>query len=463
MAFGARFPGAGLMPVDAADAALSERLANLARPSELGVRPTLDRMTALLKALKNPQKGLKVIHVGGTSGKGSVSALIAAALQEGGLKVGLHTKPHLQTVRERIVIDGDMISADALNALIDEVEPAVRKTDATWHETTVALALLAFKRAAVNVAVIEVGLGGTWDSTNLVTPSVAVLTNVGLDHREVLGDTVEEIARDKVGIIKPGALVISGVRQQSVQKIVAEKALQEGCEVWQLTRDIRVRGRRLSPQGNYYTLHIDPLELELPMILKMLGQHQARNAALAAAAALAFVKNTKPFQKLYYDVMRAIRMKFATTQAPGRFELFGKRPLIIVDGAHSPPKMTAIERALKHIYPDKRIVAVVASMRGHDVGETWKAIASRFDAVAATSVDTAADFGTGRALPAELVLKILRENGFDGDGVTIEEPANALKWAIERAGPDDIVLVTGSMYLAGALRDYAAGAGAEGR
>lgn len=444
------------------DAALSERLAALARPSVLGVRPTLDRMKALMKALGDPQRGLQVIHVGGTSGKGSVSTLIAAALQEGGLRVGLHTKPHLTTVRERIVIAGRPIAADSLNSLIDEVEPAVRETDATWHETTVALALLAYKRAGVDVAVVEVGLGGTWDSTNVVQPSVAVLTNVGLDHREVLGDTVEEIARDKVGIFKKGALVISGARQPSVMAIVRERAAAEGCELWQLTKEIRVRARRSSTSANHFTLFVDPLDLKVPLIVKMLGQHQARNAALAAAAALGFVKRNRALSKGYPDVLRGVCTALAVTQVLGRFELFGGNPLIVVDGAHSPPKMASVARTLKQIYPDRRVVAVAASMRGHDVAETWRPVAAMLSAVAATSVDTAADFGAGRALPPEVVLKILGEVGFEGEGVAMEEPAAALHWALERASASDIVLVTGSMYLAGALRDYAAAAGAAG-
>ncbi len=439
------------------DAAMNEidaRLWSLAHASPSGERPDLGRMRRLLALLGDPQIGLPVLHVGGTAGKGSTATIAAALLTAAGYRTGLHTKPHLRRVNERIVVNGAPISDADLWALIEEAAPAARAVRPTWYEFTVALAFLHFRRIAVDSAVIEVGLGGTYDGTNVVQPLVAVLTNVGLDHTEILGDTVEKIARDKVAIIKPGCIAITGVTQPSVREIVEDHAGICGVPLWLLGRDIRIRTWRNDPDLDWAVDGRDRFDVDVPnrrmlhhLSLTLLGEHQKMNAALAIAAVVALeAYGLKVSDTVIAETLPIIRI-------PGRLEVVGEKPTVVLDGAHNPDKIDALLAALPAYFTYRRLVVVAAFTRRHDVAAMLARLAPVVDHIVLTSFAMHGDFGPGQAIPPEELAVLLATFQPRGTSAAIPDPIAAVEAARAWADPNDCVCVTGSLYLVGAVRD----------
>lgn len=411
-----------------------------------GTPPSLDRMRALLDRLGNPHVGLPIVHIGGTAGKGSTATMIAALLHTAGYRVGLHTKPHLTHVHERIHVDGTPISDADLHALIADATDAARAVELSWFELTVALALLHFRRVEVDIAVIEVGLGGTWDGTNVVQPLVAVLTNVGLDHTEILGDTVEEIARDKVGIIKAGCVAISGAVQPSVRAIIAQRAADVGVPLWLSDREFVVEDVRRQVSGSRFGVRL-PERTYTGLYLPLLGTHQVANAtlALAAAHALASAGFVVPED--------AVREAFRTVRLPGRLEVVSRHPAVVLDGAHNPDKLDAVLAAVRDYLPHERLIAVVAFTRRHDWGAMLARLAPVADCIVLTGFAAVGDFGPGASVPPAALEAALAALHPRGDVLREPDPLTAVYAARAVAGPGDCVLVTGSLYLMGAVRD----------
>ncbi len=426
---------------------IDTRLWSLAHASPVGERPDLGRMRRLLAHLGDPQIGLPVLHVGGTAGKGSTATIAAALLTAAGYRTGLHTKPHLRRVNERIVVNGAPISDADLLALIDEATPAARAVQPTWYEFTVALALLHFRRITVDIAVIEVGLGGTYDGTNVVQPLVAVLTNVGLDHTEILGDTVEEIARDKVAIIKPGCIAVTGVTQPSVRAIVADRAADVGAPLWRYGSEgeIETGSVAMIPGGSRFSVRVQHRWRD-GLRLGLLGEHQIVNAALAIAATDALARRDLSVPD---DVLAAL----PTIRIPGRLEVVAESPIVVLDGAHNPDKMDALLAALPKYFEYRRLIVVAAFTRRHDVA----AMLSRLAPVAAHIVLTGfamhGDFGPGQAIPPEELAALLATLRPRGTSEVIPDALEAVAAARAWANADDCICVTGSLYLVGAVRD----------
>ncbi|MDQ2785782.1 MAG: Mur ligase family protein [Chloroflexota bacterium] len=425
--------------------AIDARLWALAHASPFGERPDLGRMRRLLALLDDPQIGLPVLHVGGTAGKGSTATIAAALLTAAGYRTGLHTKPHLRRVNERIVVNGAPISDENLLALIEEAAPAARTVQPTWYEFTVALAILHFRRIAVDIAVIEVGLGGTYDGTNVVQPLVAVLTNVGLDHTEILGDTVEEIARDKVAIIKSSCIAITGVTQPSVRDIVAKRALSVGAPLWRLGDEIRIDARP-HPALNRFNLSINRHAYERLQI-GLLGEHQIINAALAVAATEALASFNLPVAD------EVIRQTLPTIRIPGRLEGIAKSPTVVLDGAHNPDKLNALLAALPEYFDYRRLAVVAAFTRRHDVAAMLARLAPVVDHIVLTSFAMYGDFGPGQAIPPDELTVLFATFQPRGTSEVVLDPTAAVEAARRWAHPDDCVCVTGSLYLVGAVRD----------
>jgi len=436
------------------DAGMSEmdaRLWSLAHASPVGERPDLGRMRRLLALLGDPQIGLPVLHVGGTAGKGSTATIAAALLTAAGYRTGLHTKPHLRRVNERIVVNGAPIGDADLLALIEEAAPAARAVRPTWYEFTVALALLHFRRVAVEIAVIEVGLGGTYDGTNVVQPLVAVLTNVGLDHTEILGDTVEEIARDKVAIIKPGCIAITGATQPSVREIVAERAERVGAPLWRIGEEIAPKvlysyQDSSGEEGEIFHLRVNEKERE-HLHLGLVGVHQVTNAALAIAATDALMLHGLVVPE---DILR---QTLPAIRIPGRLEVVGRKPTILLDGAHNPDKMDALLAALPESFDYTRLIVVAAFTRRHDVAAMLARLASVVDHIVLTSFAMYGDFGPGQAIPPEELAALLATCEPRGTSEVVPDPIAAVAAAQAGANADDLVCVTGSLYLVGAVRD----------
>ncbi len=427
---------------------LEQRIATLSSASRAGRAPRLESMYHLLGFFDHPELQLRTIHVGGTSGKGSSATFLAEMLHAAGYKVGLFTKPHLTSVVERFVINGAPGSAEELMELLDRMEVAAQVVQPTWFELLVALACLYFHAQEVDVAVIEVGIGGASDATNVVRPDVALLTNVGLDHTRILGGTVEQIAREKVGIIKPSSAVVSGVRQATVISIIAQRCLQLGVPLQLLDRDFAYIVRSLSAQGNCFDVELDGRSYK-GLRLQALGLHQVENATLAVAATAILS------EKGFSVAEPALRRALATTNIPGRLELVRREPLLVLDGAHSPPKVEALARALTELFPGQRkIIAVLSFSEGHDAAASLALLAPLLDVAVLTTFSVDTDYGSRTALSPQDLAATLAE--LDGSIALISEadPFKALAIALERASSNDLICVTGSIFLVGQLRAW---------
>lgn len=416
---------------------LEARLADLIQPRPFSAEHNLrlERITALLRRLGDPHRRLRSVHVGGTSGKGSTTALAEAVLRAHGLRTGLHQSPHIQALNERHRLDGRPAPTSLLCAAWPAVEDAIRAAAddtpfgiASYFEAQVALSLHLFAAQAVDAAVVEVGLGGSLDATNVLCAEVAVLTNVGLDHTELLGDTPLKIATDKAGIIKPGQQVFSAATQPEVRDHLRQRCAQHGAT-------LHLFGEGLSVTRH----HTDRFDVHLPgqdltgLRVSMPGAFQAVNAALALGAARAFLG-----RDLDEDATRAA---LAGVSLPGRAEVVQRRPLVILDGAHNPDKIRgSAETVADH---PGRTVAVVALKKGKDAADILPVIAAHADEVIVTQFKPK---GLWRSVPPEDLLPLLP------GARAIDDPDEAVAAALDAAGPDDVVWVTGSLYLIGDVR-----------
>ncbi|MGH3829800.1 MAG: bifunctional folylpolyglutamate synthase/dihydrofolate synthase [Pseudonocardiaceae bacterium] len=334
---------------------------------ESRIEPSLTRIAALVDLLGSPQRAYPVVHVAGTNGKTSVARMLDALLSRFGLRVGRYTSPHLQCVTERISLDGAPISPERYAEAYRDVEPYVALVDAgspvpmSKFEVLTGMALAVFADAPVEAAVVEVGLGGSWDATNVVDGAVAAITPIAVDHVEYLGSDIAGIAAEKAGIIKPGSVVVLAKQPPEVARVIAARSVEmdatvasEGMEFGVLHRAATGDGQwlRLQGLGGVYD------EVFLPLH----GSHQAGNAALALAAAEAFF-GAGASRSLDID---AVRDAFATVTAPGRLERVRTAPSVILDGAHNPHGACALARALRADFSFRRLVAVVGVMRYKD-------------------------------------------------------------------------------------------------
>lgn len=342
----------------------------LARAPEHDLQPSLDRIKAVVDLLGDPQQTFGAVHVTGTNGKTSTTRMIEALLREHGLRTGRFTSPHLHDIRERVVIDGEPISREAFIAAYDDVRPFVEMVDAssladggprmTYFEVIVALAYDAFADAPIDAAAIEVGMGGAWDATNVVDAQVSVITPIGLDHQHFLGHGVEDIATEKAGIIKPGAITVTAVQEPDVLDILRERAAEvdarlvvEGQDIGILEQAVAVGGQHVSLRG----LAGDYPDLFLPLH----GRHQGANALLALTAVEAFLGGGE--QPLDLELVRAA---FASFSSPGRLEIVRRSPTILVDAAHNPHGAAVLRQAVEDSFAFTRLIGVVAVFQDKD-------------------------------------------------------------------------------------------------
>ncbi len=342
----------------------------LVRRPEASIEPTLDRIAAVTALLGDPQRSCPVIHITGTNGKTSTARMIDALLRERGLRTGRFTSPHLSSMRERICVDGEPLDAERFIAAYQEVLPYVELVDKrhgvplSFFEVLTAMAFAAFADAPVDVAVVEVGLGGTWDATNVADGTVAVVTPVAIDHTSYLGSTLESIAGEKAGIIKPGAVAVLAQQPVAAAEVLLERVAEvgasvarEGFEFGVLGRDLALRGQQLSLRGlrGLYD------EVFLPLF----GAHQAGNAACALAAAEAFAATAEDRGLALVGEpdpldVGLVRQAFASVTSPGRLEVVRRSPTVIVDAAHNPAGMAASAEALTEAFTFTRLAGVLA-------------------------------------------------------------------------------------------------------
>ena len=345
----------------------------VSRRPESSIEPTLDRIATLVSLLGDPQRAFPIIHITGTNGKTSTARMIDALLRERGLRTGRFTSPHLVSIRERICIDGEPVDPERFVTLYQEILPYVQLTDErhgvplSFFEVLTGMAFAAFADAPVDVAIVEVGLGGTWDATNVADGVVAVVGPVAIDHTQYLGDTVEEIAAEKAGIIKPGALAVLAQQSLPAAEVLLRRVSEagatvarEGIEFGVLERDIALGGQQLTLRGLNGTYP--------DVFLPLFGLHQAGNAACALAAVEGFagVGDAGPDGRAPLDP-ELVRQAFAGLRSPGRLEVLRRSPTVIVDAAHNPAGMAASAAAVTEAFSFTRLVGVLAVSADKDV------------------------------------------------------------------------------------------------
>jgi dihydrofolate synthase/folylpolyglutamate synthase len=360
------------------------------RRSEVQISPTLDRITALLDVLGNPQDSFPIIQIAGTNGKTSTARMIDSLLERLGLRVGRFTSPHLQQVTERIAVDGVPITADQYVEFYTDIAPYIDLVDAasdleedglplSKFEILTAMAYAAFADIPVDAGVIEVGLGGTWDSTNAATAKIAVITPIGIDHTDYLGDTLTEIAGNKAGIIKPDSVAIVGPQEQEAMNAILRRTIEVdafvarfGSEFSVIDRAFAIGGQRLTLQG-LGGVYED-------IFLPLAGEHQATNAAIALASVEAFFGAGASRQ---LDIA-AVQDGFAAVASPGRLERVRTSPTIMVDAAHNPHGARALAAALSLEFSFTRLVGILAVMADKDARGILEALVDSFDDVVVT-------------------------------------------------------------------------------
>jgi dihydrofolate synthase/folylpolyglutamate synthase len=400
----------------------------------------LERMRALLRRLGDPHERLRLVHVTGTKGKGSTCAMLASVLRAAGYRVGLFTSPHLTHVEERVQVDGVPISHPELAARMAEVAPAVLAMEAevalpppTFFEICTALGFLHFVRRRCDIAVIEVGLGGRFDSTNVCRPLVSVITNVGFDHTAQLGHSLEAIAYQKAGIIKRGVPVVSGVTQEGPRGVVRQVAAEMDAPLWEVDA---LSGGRKPPVGSRAQGAYVPRSVNLP------GAHQLANAAVALATIERLRETGMPISDA------AVTRGLGEVNWPARVERVGERPTVILDTAHNVPSAEALIDTLRESFPvpgAKRVVFAVSSDK--PAADILRILAGYFDHFHLTRYAN-----NPRCVPPERLAAVL-EQVAPGKPFTTH-PASPDAWTAARAatGPDGLICVTGSVFLAGELR-----------
>jgi len=404
----------------------------------------LDRIVAFLEALGNPQDAYPTVHVAGTSGKGSTSTMIAAALQASGKRTGLHTKPHLTSVTERARVDGLSIPEDAFGDLIGEMQSAVDRIAfehgrPTYYETLLALAFLWFARSEVDVAVVEAGIGGTLDGTNVLRPQVAVITNVALDHTDILGDTVEEIARDKAGIAKAGIPLVSFVLDAGARAVIERACAGAGAPFISVADTVTIEPEHGERYGQSFTLTTpeDRYAISLPV----LGDFQRDNAATAVRALEQLRPGLRPSRE-------QIESGLARTVIPGRMEFFPSHPGVVFDIAHNPDKAAHLAHALAETFPHRRFTFVMAIGESKDAAHVIEPFLALKGSFTFTTFSVA---GRNASRPQRLA-SITNELG--GWGRAITDPVEAFSIARRNADADDVIVVTGSTFVVAELREW---------
>jgi len=432
----------------------------LARWGESKISPSRDRIERLMDLLGQPQQSYRSIHLTGTNGKTSTARMIDELLRGFGLRTGRYTSPHLASITERICLDGQPISDRIFADAVEEIEPYLQLVDAdsemamTFFEAITGLAFAVFADAPVDVAVVEVGLGGQWDATNVLQAPVAVITPIGLDHLEYLGDTVAQIAIEKAGIVHPGSTAILAAQPPEAATELLKRSVEVGAQVAREGLEFGVLDRQIAVGGQLLTLQGLGGEYD-QIFIALHGGYQAQNAACALAAVEAFFGAGGQSGPLDIDTVRAA---FAAVRSPGRLEPVRSAPTVLVDASHNPAGMRATVAALGDGFDFRQLIGVVAMLGDKDVRGSLIELEPALDHVVATQNSSP------RALPAD-ELAALAVQVFGPDRVSVQTRLDDAIEAAVRLAEDSSdgvlagsgVLVTGSVVTAGEARTLLAG------
>ena len=416
---------------------ITETMTYIHKTVWLGSKPGLSRTRKLLDMMGNPQNKLKFVHVAGTNGKGSVCACLASILQKAGYKTGLYTSPYINTFNERMRVDGVNITDDELCEICEYIKPladSMTEDPPTEFELITAFAMEYFCRKGCEIVVLEVGMGGELDSTNVInSPEACVIMAIDLDHTAFLGSTVEEVASAKAGIIKQGTTVVSYEQLPGVRRVFEEKCKEVGAAFRQayfsLISNIRTSiDENVFDYKDYKNIH-----------LSLVGAYQPKNACVAIETALVLK------EKGYHITDENIYEGLKTVAWPGRFEILGKEPVFVLDGAHNPHGMRGTAQSLKSHFEGRKIVFVVGAMADKDVEGMMGLLCPMAHSFIAVKPDNP------RAMEAQKLAELLGEMGQKSE--SCDSIQKAVEIAVSRAGKDGIVACLGSLYFSGEIRN----------
>lgn len=426
----------------------------------------LARMRELLARLDQPQDALRIVHVAGTKGKGSTAAMIAAILSAAGYRAGLFSSPHLNRVEERVSVCGENCTEEQFTALIERLRPVVESMDRaaaareaigpTYFEITTAAALIHFAANKLDAAVLEVGMGGRLDSTNVCLPVVSVITSISFDHMKQLGNTLAAIAREKAGIIKPGIPVVSGVQDDEPRQVIESVRRERGCPIAQLGVDFNFqyrppkdldRGEDAAEMHFHQPLRPRAAEYR-DLKLRLIGRHQAANAAVAVATVETLIGQG------WIVPEAAIRQGLLDVRWPARVELIARRPALVIDAAHNVASIESFVQTIEESFSARRRWLIFATSQDKQVPEMLARLLPRFHGVILTRY-----LNNPRAVPvdelAEMAHRLISQGVVERPErlpIIAADPAAAWKLAAELAAEDDLICVTGSFFLAAELR-----------
>jgi len=411
-----------------------------------GSKLGLKYVSHLLGLIGNPHERFRSIHLTGTNGKGSTTAMVASILGSAGFRVGMYTSPHLSSFTERIIVDGRQIPIEDVVRIVSEIRPFVDEMDRdpslrhpTFFEVTTAVAFKYFSEQKVDFAVLEVGMGGGLDATNVVQSLVSVITNVSLEHTEVLGKTVLAIAKEKAGIIKPGGVLITATADDEVYALFREVCLRTGSRIFRVGTDIAFRKLSSGLEGQRFKL--DGLVHRFDeLFVPLLGDHQLLNAAAAVGAVEALVYHGITIPK------ESIRQGLERVRWPGRLEIVQRHPLVVLDCAKDPEATRAVKEAVLREFRYGRLIAVVSISSDKDIPAMIEQLAQAADLFVITAhgvMDRAAN-------PARIAEEVEKHSK---PYEMVKDAKGAVRRAIELAGENDMVLVVGSVFLVGEARE----------
>jgi len=403
----------------------------------------LERITALLERLGNPHHDYHIVHVTGTNGKGSVCQFLGSILTHAGYNVGVYLSPHLQRFSERILLKGQEISEDDIASLVTEVKPVVddmirEGQSPTFFEIVTAMAFLFFSRKKIEYAVVEVGLGGRLDATNVVTPMVSVITNISLEHADVLGDSVKLIAKEKAGIIKENVPVVTAASHAALQ--VIEQIAKEKTAPLTLVESSMWRRIRYTHTGQEFLVHGN--FKDYPIRTRLLGEHQGENITVTVAVAERLQMSGVFLSDA--DIIEGI----ASTHHIGRLEILSEHPLVLLDGAHNPNGMEKLKKTLMNDFSYSHLILVLGILSDKDYAQMLSTIVPIADTVILTQ-------STNPRACEPAILKQVIHDGHPKKTVHVQPVlSQALSYAKTIAAPEDLICVTGSLYTVGEARSF---------
>ncbi len=412
---------------------------------KFGVKLGLSRMEWLMEQLGHPERGLKVIHVGGTNGKGSTVTFMRSILNEAGYQVGTFTSPYIEQFNERISMNGEPIADEEIVALVERIRPLaeeLEKSDLgspTEFEIITAMALYYFSQTnKVDIVIIEVGMGGRYDSTNVVNPILSIITNIGMDHTNILGETIEKIAYEKAGILKYQVATFTAVSEEQSLAVLQAEAKKKNAPLFQLGKDFFVTHYKPSRDGETFTFTSPSLSLK-DVHLSMLGEHQTKNATLAIAS-LNYLNNEQHVS----ITEQAIKAGVKAAYWPGRLEQLHNEPMIIIDGAHNPEGLKALERTIRRRYEGKNTHIVFAALKDKDLSEMFSILKRMQANVYFTEFD----------FPRAAKANELKRMSNMIDARVGENWKSLIKKLVHEIDTSDLLIIVGSLYFISQVKPF---------